>query len=96
MGTRTVAASTARRSTESAADSVPENKGTPVKGEAAGDTAKSDGQNQQQHRTFAAMLRNSKFVQMGDPVGKVRLRQGLRKHVQHSTGWAIRFCTIFS
>jgi len=37
----------------------------------AGVEISTDGQNQQQHKTFAAMLRNSKFVQMGDPVGKV-------------------------
>merc|ERR1712154_211332 len=44
-------------------------------GDVAGSTADRpsagvDGQNPQQHKTFAAMLRNSKFVQIGDPVGK--------------------------
>ena len=62
-----------RRSTEDIAESAADRQST-SREENAGDTAdkaKSDGQNQQQHQTFAAMLRNSKFVQMGDPVGKV-------------------------
>lgn len=74
LGTRTITASSVRRSTEDAAQSAADQQST-VKVENAGDAAdkanNADGQNRQQHQTFAAMLRNSKFVQMGDPVGKV-------------------------
>ena len=62
---RTLTTSAVGKSTGDVAGSAADRPST------AGVEISTDGQNQQQHKTFAAMLRNSKFVQMGDPVGKV-------------------------